>query len=430
MQDKKYLTSFWGWQGDNMRLPTIGQFNTEALAISRQFEEIRSCQMQITTGKKLQSTSEDPLLAKQIKAVNDYIQLINGYELNGTLAQTRNQLVSTTVQGSLNSLGRIQELIQNAQNDTLNNNDRKNLAEELKGIQEVLLRAANSQDNNGQYIFSGMSINVPPFAKQGNSYIYQGAQEATKIALSFETTVLYNDSGYQVFNGTKTGNGVYDISTDPVNNQGTVIAKAGNLQSTAAFVSDDYTLTFVTNAAGKMAYQVSGQLAGQIIPAPPLIMPDDAPEYIDGNELVFNGVSMQLTGQPVVGDTVQVTPSKPQNVFDTLESLFELLSTPVNNDVEKANLHQQLGKHATSFNQIVNHFRQYSTEVGNRGKTIDDEINLNKNSITEQKILLGKLSDVDLGEVVSQLTQRLTTLEVTQQAYLKIQETFNHLLNR
>ncbi|MDP1603537.1 MAG: flagellar hook-associated protein FlgL [Legionella sp.] len=413
-----------------MRLPTLGQFNTEMLAISRQFEEIRNCQMQISTGKKIQSSSEDPLLAKQIKAINDYMHIINGYELNGTLAQTRNELVNTTVQGSLNALGRIQELLQSAQNDTLNNNDRKNLAVELKGIHEMLLRSANAQDNNGQYIFSGMSVNVPPFAKNGNNYIYQGAQEATKIALGFESTVLYNDSGYQIFNGTKTGNGVFTLSTDAVNNQGTVIASAGNLQSQASFVSDDYTLTFVTNAAGKMAYQVSGQTSGQIIPTPPLLMPDDAPEYVEGVELVFNGVSMQLTGQPVVGDVVNVTPSKPENVFDTLESLFELLSTPINTTVEKANLHQQLGEHVTSFNGVVSHFRQYLTEIGNRGKTIDDQINLNKNTITEQRILLGKVSEVDLGEVVAQLTQRLTTLEVTQQAYLKIQETFNHLINR
>jgi len=43
--------------------------------------------------------------------------------------------------------------------------------------------------------------------------------------------------------------------------------------------------------------------------------------------------------------------------------------------------------------------------------------------------LSSKLSDSDLGQAISELTQRLTTLEVTQQTYLKIQETYFDLLN-
>ncbi len=78
----------------------------------------------------------------------------------------------------------------------------------------------------------------------------------------------------------------------------------------SAYVADNYTLTFVTNGAGKLAYQIVGASSGQVIPAPPATIPTDAPEYVIGEDISFNGLSINIKGTPQVGDTFQIAPSQ------------------------------------------------------------------------------------------------------------------------
>lgn len=413
-----------------IRLPTVSQLKRQINDISQQFEQIQRLQAQVTTGKKIQQSSEDPLLANKVKAIGDFMQTIKGYELNGTLAQSRASLFNASSQESLNILMRVQELVQSAQNDTMNASDRNTIAQELKGYVDNLARIANTQDNNGEYIFSGINSNTPAYTKTANRYVYQGSQEATYIAISAGHTVPYNESGLRIFGNLKTGNGVFSLSSDGVNNTGTGIASSINSQTNSGFVPDEYTLSFVTNSAGNLAYQVSGTHSGQLIPALPLLAPDDAPTFIAGSEIRFNGVAIEINGQPAVGDNFYVTPAKTQNIFDALSAMITTLNTPVPSEKEKANFHQTLSEQSSSFNQALGLFQQYLTEVGNRGKTIDDQITVNSNVLIDNQILSGKLSDADLGQVISDLTQRLTALEITQQSYLKIQESYSHFMQQ
>lgn len=306
-----------------MRLPTVSQFNIETSRMSKQYESIKNLQIQVATGKKIQNSSENPLLAQKVTAIRDFLKHIEGYELNGILGQNRNTLACTTVQDGINVLSRVQELIQNAQNDTLNNVDRQNIAVELQGSLDNLLRIANSQDNNGDYIFSGMAVNVMPYINQDGRYRYQGSQESTKIAIGIGCTAACNDPGVQIFENITSG-----------------------------------------------------------------------------------------------------------NIFDALQNVIASLNTPVSTDEERADLHQSLDSQRDAINQLSNNFQQSLTRLANRGKAIDDQININKNLLVDNQIMLSKLADSDLDRLIPELTQRLTTLEITQQTYLKIQETLNQLLQR
>lgn len=410
-----------------MRLPTVNQFKSEMTTLSNQYDRIQNLQTQVTTGKKLQNASEDPLLADRINAVGDFVQNVKGYQLNGTLAESRVSLASSNIQQSINEVGRIRELIQTAQNDTMNNSDRKNIALELQGHLDNLLQVANARESNGEYIFSGINVHSVSYENQGGRYVYQGGQEVTRIAINNQNTVPFNDSGLETFGNIKTGNGLYSLSSAASNTGTGVVTSGGSLQN-VAYVPDNYTITFVTNSSGNLAWQVTGLTSGQIIPAPPLVTPGDAPEFHSNTDMAFNGVNLQFAGLPQVGDTFQVEQSTTQNMFNTLQDVINTLNTPVNTAQERASFHQALGEQSSSFRQVANHLNGFLTELANRQNNITDQIAFSNNILTEQKVLLGKLSDVDITEVISDLTQRLTTLEITQQSYLKIQDTLNRLL--
>ncbi|MDR3476554.1 MAG: flagellar hook-associated protein FlgL [Gammaproteobacteria bacterium] len=410
-----------------MRIPTITQVSTQIDTISQQNELLTKFQQQISTQKKIQNSSDDPVLASQIKSISDYIESLQSYDNNGTLAQNRASLFESTIQSGVNIMSKVNELTQNAKTDTLNNNDRVNLANELSSYLTRLVNTANTQDGNGNYIYSGSNTNSPPFVSINGVYQYQGGLDSVNINIAPNVTSIYNDSGFSAFGDIPTGNGSFTVTQNP-SNTGTAFTSPGTIVSNASYIADTYTLSFVTNSAGKLAYQVVGANSGQLIPVPPDTSPTDAPTYTQDLNINFNGVNLNVAGQPNVGDSFEVAPSSKQNVFNSLQQLITTLRTPVYTAEDKAKFNQSITQTSEALLQASSHFQSYLSTVGSRAAAVDNQVNTNIQTTTEQNIILGTISNIDPYQVISEFSQQKMTFELTEQVYMKIQDTLNEFM--
>ncbi len=407
-----------------MRIPTFNEFQNQVDVISKEFDSLGKFYYQASTGKKLQRSSDDPVLAGQIRSLTDHIQKLNSYSDNQKIAQSRNSLFSISIQNSVNTLTRINEQIKKAQTGTLDDTARKSLAIDLQGSLTTLLSVANAQDAQGKYIFSGASTDVMPYAKTASGYVYQGALGQTCVEINAGSKVLYNESGFNVFGDIYAGNGTFTIDAGS-GNTGSAFASLGSVTDAAGYIADTYTVTLVTNSSNQLAYQIVGASSGQVIPAPPATIPDDAPQYVSGKQIGFNGLTFNISGDAKVGDTFTVQPSAQQNIFDTVQKLITLLSNPVSN---KGVYDQQLSQAAGSFNQAVNHIVTYQSGVGTRSAAVDTEVKTSQAMSDNQANLLSNLSDVDIVQVYTAFSQQSLILQATQQSYLKMQETLSSLM--
>lgn len=413
-----------------MRIPTISQFKTQLSSIAKQFESVQHLQEQAASGKKIQRASENPLLAQQIKSVQNHLGQLKGFQLNCTLAETRTELCSNKIQESINLVNQAQECLQKAQNDTLSNQDRVILAGEMQNLLDNILNIANTKDSQGESIFAGFNVKQNAFAFDGSKYSYQGSPARSDIPLSGHLKIPYTEVGSQIFGNIAEGNGHYALSANSAN-QGTGLINFGSISNKSGQTSPEaYEISIVKNAAGLNAVQIFGSQSGQIVPQPPKFSPDDAPLLVPGQEIKFNGMSLVLSGKAEPGDIFYAQPSQATSIFDALQASMKLLKTPIHTDSEQAQMHQGLVQQMASLEQISNHLLSELGQLGNRAQSIDDEMNMNKNTILDEQIILSKLTDVDIAQVISELTKRLTSLEVTQQSFLKVQETFYKLLNR
>jgi flagellar hook-associated protein 3 FlgL len=410
-----------------MRVPTVTQFQEQSEVMSAQMLQIQALQQKAETGTKLQNSSDDPVLASQIKAVKDYIQSLGNFDTNGKLAQNRYSLFSNSLQSAIGIMEQVRELTQSAQSDTLNNDDRNNIANELQSDLDQLVAIANTQDGNGSYIYSGYSTNTPPYVQQSGQYVYQGGYDSTSVYISPSITTPYNQSGFDVFGAIDTGNGSFTI-TAPGTNTGTATTSAGSVVSEATYVQDTYTISYVTNSSGQLAYQIVGASSGQVVPAPPATVPADAPAFVADSDVTFNGLTVSVAGLPNVGDSFQITPSTSQNMFNTLQQMITTLRTPINTPTETAAFHQNMTQSSAALYEVSDHLRSFLSQVGSNAAQIDSQVNTNDETITNQKIILGQLADVDMTEVTSSLMQQNIELQATQEIYIKIQETLFQLL--
>jgi flagellar hook-associated protein 3 FlgL len=410
-----------------MRVPTVTQFRDQIELLSQQYEDVSKLQAQADSGQKLQNSSDDPVLALQIKSVSDYITSLQSYSSNGILAQNRSKLFETSAQNVVDIMSKVNELTKAAQNDTLSDADRQDIAAQLQGCLNQLSAAANTQDGNGDYIYAGFNTNSPAYSQENGSYQYLGTADSIAINIGPNVSIPYSESGYSVFGNIPSGNGNFTIAAASTNT-GTGNTSAGNIVSTSSYVPDTYTVSFVTNSAGQLAYQVTGAASGQVIPPPPATSPADAPAYMSNSDMTFNGVNIHFNGTPNIGDTFQVAPSQPQNVFNSLQGLINNLKVPIVTDTDRAQFHQAITESSESLSQAATHFIGYLSTVGTREVTIDTQVASNERTITNQKVVLGKLADADSAEVISSLTEALSSLQATQQIYLKIQQTLFELM--
>lgn len=411
-----------------MRIPTLIQYKSQLDSISSQSDELTLLQRKINSNKKLINSSDDPVLSQRIKSTQDYINQINAFQQNTTNAQNRFNLIESSIKRSLDSVARVRELIRGAQSDTASPTDRQNMVKELRGLLNNLNGYANTKDGSGDFIFSGTSTTTAPFSTVNGVFQYMGSQSSSQIEISETISQRYNESGQEVFGDIRLGNGSFTIHQGSTPNLGTAETGVGTVTNFSNYVEDDYTLTFVTNGDGQLAYQVIGANSGQVIPAAPATVPTDAVEYHSGDAIAFNGISFMVTGAPEVGDTFEIQPSQTQNALETIRQVTETIGMNITTNAEKANYHQELSQLSASVDQINNHLTNYLSDIGYRTATVETEVSWNQTVVEDQTMILSHLSDADLAALVPEANQKMLSLQITSESYIKLSQLFAELM--
>jgi len=153
---------------------------------------------QLSSGKKIQSPSDDPAgmaALIQVQANDSSTQ-----QYLSTIKAIRSQMQSAD--SSLNSVSiaieRALTLGVRGATGTMTDADREAVATEIDGVTDQLLELANSSQQ-GTYLFSGTATTTKPFAQSGNNVVYQGSASSNEIAVGEGYTITNNVPGISVF---------------------------------------------------------------------------------------------------------------------------------------------------------------------------------------------------------------------------------------
>lgn len=159
----------------------------------------------LSTGKKINTPSDDPVSAAQAVVVSQAQSQNKQYGLARTFATQAQALEETILSQVTSVLHSAGERLVYAGNGTLSDDDRISLALDLQGMRDQLLNLANSTDGNGRYIFAGYKTEAPPFVPgapgtaQEGRIDYHGGDEAIKQNVDASRNMVINHTGRQVF---------------------------------------------------------------------------------------------------------------------------------------------------------------------------------------------------------------------------------------
>ncbi|MCK4710111.1 MAG: hypothetical protein KAU21_15945, partial [Gammaproteobacteria bacterium] len=142
-------------------------------------------------------------------------------------------------------LQRVRELTVQAGNiGTGDLQTRTAITSEIRQRIDELLNLANTRDVNGDYLFSGFKSRTQPFYTDGaGSYSYNGDQGQMQVKIGNTRQVTVSDSGADVFQKIRLGNGTFSVDQGLVNTGFGVITQ-GSVSSSTDYVAHDYMLQF------------------------------------------------------------------------------------------------------------------------------------------------------------------------------------------
>jgi flagellar hook-associated protein 3 FlgL len=189
-----------------MRISTSWTQQSIVNSMLDQQSRLNQTQMQLSTGKKILTPSDDPVAAARIIDLNQSIKQTQQYQSNSDAARQRLSLEDGVLQNATTLLQRINELGIQGLNATNSPSDRTAIATEMEGLNEQLLGLANTKNANGEYIFSGFKCATPPFSKNmaGGGYTYNGDSNQRLIQIGETRQIADGDPGSNVF-GAPTG---------------------------------------------------------------------------------------------------------------------------------------------------------------------------------------------------------------------------------
>ncbi len=389
-----------------MRVATIAAYTRGVDMMQRIQSTLDRTQQQIASRRRILSPSDDPIGASQALNLRTTLGRLEQFDRNAGIATSRLAQEETALNAVNNVLQRVRELALQGNNATQNGESRRLLAIEMREQLKQLVQLANQQDGSGGQLFSGNSADTVAVTSTGSTFTYNGDQGQSFVQIGEGRRVADGDSGAAVFFAIRDGNGTFSTAAAGANT-GTGLLAAGSLVNPSLWVQDQYTVRFIDESN----YEVLDSSAAVVTTS----------AFQPGDNVTFNGIEFSLNGQPAAGDEFLVSPSRFQNVFETVDQIATALEQGTSDDASRVAFNNAVNAGLLNIDQSIANVLDIRTQVGSRLATIENQIDSNgADTLTFQEMLAG-IEDLDYAEALSRLSLEVSTLEAAQKSFVRTQ---------
>lgn len=143
-----------------MRISTNMFHGQGVNSIQNHQRDVMEMQLKLSTGKKINAPSDDPVGLTQVHSLNRTIENIDQFSKNGQYAKAALVLEETAITDTVDNLQRARELGIQMLNGTYNETNRQQTSEELGQIIQQVRNMMNYTNSDGELIFAGNNVNA------------------------------------------------------------------------------------------------------------------------------------------------------------------------------------------------------------------------------------------------------------------------------
>jgi flagellar hook-associated protein 3 FlgL len=393
-----------------MRVSTAQFYLQSSQQMSSKSSDVNERMAYLTSGKRVLTAKDDAVAFGTLSGYKDDLANIEKYKRNIDRAESHNNLQEVIFSDAELILNNVKEAMLQANNGAMSTEDLQALAGQVRNNFDQLLDIANTQNENGDYIFSGFQTGLQPFSQQTDGSVsYGGDTGVNELQVAKNIKIPTNQTGDAAF--MNVANAIGDFTASYITNTSSVAVESANITNRDTYntspLPHDYTFSFdaLTNDL-----TVTGS-AGVVFPPAP---------YVAGQTISFDGIDVTLSGNPLPGDSFVISEQEDVSIFETVNSAIEWM--------ERGTVSVDQEQHQVDYNTILNQMNSAMSHVTSR--RVDSGIRLqvlesqkNRHLDTELAVSAnkGKIEDLDFAKAISEFEQAKIALQASQQAFSKVQ---------
>jgi flagellar hook-associated protein 3 FlgL len=402
-----------------MRISTSTIYEAGTRQINTLQSQLARTQQQLSANRRLLSASDDPIASARALEVTQSQSINTQFATNRQNARSSLSQLDVALSGAQSLIQDVQTIVVAAGNGAYSASDRATYATELEGKLDDLLAVANSADGAGGYLFSGFRSDVAAYTRNTTGAVYNGDQGQTMLQVASSRQVAVSVTGAAVFDNIATGNGSF-VTGKATTNTGSGVVSPGAVADATKLTGHDYTLRFaVAGTPAVTTYTIEDSTTGTAVPPPPAVA---APvTYQSGVPITFDGMTFDVKGVPVDGDTFTVAPSKKESLFTTVTNLIAALRAPaLATPAGQAVYTDALATASVNLAAGLDNVLGARSTVGANLKELDYLDSSGTDADIQYSATLSDLQDLDLVKAISQFSQQQTALEAAQKSFKSV----------
>ena len=395
--------------------------------------ELQSLQGKISSGKNILVASDDPVGSVELSGMKVVKEQIDQYIKNVNTSDSRMKNIDVNLENLTSLMVRANELMIQASSDVLGASDREAIAIEMDQLKEQAFGLANQQDASGVFLFSGYKSKIQPFVKDISGKInYKGDRGVTSLAVSESMVVETNLDGGSLFQNIKVGsNKPISMFTLFENMSNSIRTAAQAVYALEAPTSAEIEIT--NNNYGNWSFDITGNDGTASITSE--LIGDDPIDIITKINAADIGITasfsenagkiklvsnqeglIKIENLEIEGiENAQKSPTS----FITLNATDSAGST-IGRSQTLYDANQLTSSQLNNISETQVHIANFRGKVGARLNLLERQNEtLNERDLAIQKDM-SKIGDADLAKLVTEMQSMMTSLQASQQAFVKI----------
>ncbi|MDP9018490.1 MAG: flagellar hook-associated protein FlgL [Candidatus Eremiobacteraeota bacterium] len=422
-----------------MRIATSTIYDQQTTAIDNQVANQANLGNQLSTGKALNTPSDDPTHIAQDLTLHTAIAQGNTTVSNTSDSTAELNTVDQALSSLTNIIQQTRSIAVQGASDVLSPDQRKSLAKQVDGLLTEAVGLANT-NYAGKYVFAGtVAPTSPPVTSTGSptsgilfngnfqveSQLYANGQSlplSTSIQAAFNFQSADNSPDvFQVLmnlrNSLQNGT-VDDVSNSAVNQAGVVVNNATPLNS------PNFKTPLVPDSTANVSFNISGA-AGNVTFGPPAILPGstvgavvaaiNAQTPATGVTAAFNPQTEKITLQSLTGKPFRIDDVASAGATNTANftKIFDL-----NNQADAVgNISRQLGE----IDHVLSKVLSTRATIGSNIQVLSAIKDQTSSLVLNNTKVQSGIEDADIAKVVGEFSQAQTVLQAAYQTTTRLE---------
>ena len=389
-----------------MRVATALRYQTAVESLQRRQADLAETQLQMTSGKRINKPSDDPIGAARAERAFVAQQRIGSEQRLVDASRNAMTLAESALGQAGEVLQSVRETLVAAGNGSYSAGERAAQAAQLGQFRSQLLALANQGNGAGGYLFGGQGATAMPFLDTPAGVL--PAATAGQTLLSVTEQMPSTVDGASIWLAARSGNGVFVSAADAANT-GTGWIDAGSVTTPGAITGAAYQIVFSGSGAGTTYTVERDGLATAKADLP----------YSVGGALTVDGMTLHIKGQPAAGDRFSINPSTPD--LDAFEALDRAISTLKNPGANAGQLAQAVNSGLRDTDAVMGQMQAARAEAGSALNRLDAIDNRNQDRKLWAKSVQANAEDLDMVQAISRFQSQQTGYQAALQSYASVQ---------